>query len=51
MFRCFQEFGIYSEEIVAAMAANLLDSSAQVIKHLRVDKIETLIVLKLKSER
>jgi hypothetical protein len=27
---------VYPEEIVAAVAANLLDSGAQVIKHLKI---------------
>ncbi len=36
----------YSEEVVAAVAANLLDSGAQVIEHLKIGRLD-FIVLKV----
>lgn len=31
---------VYPEEIVAAVVANLLDSGAQVIKHLKIGRLD-----------
>jgi predicted regulator of Ras-like GTPase activity (Roadblock/LC7/MglB family) len=39
---------VYPEEIVAAVVANLLDSGAQVIKHLKIGRLDFMSQLFLK---